>query len=49
MKVKEETEKVGLKLHSHEAERQKLVLFNCGVEEDSWESLGLQGDQTSQS
>ena len=23
--------------------------FNCAVEEDSWESLGLQGDQTSQS
>ena len=25
------------------------MLLNCGVEEDSWESLGLQGDQTSQS
>ena len=25
------------------------MLFNCGVGEDSWESLGLQGDQTSQS
>ena len=23
--------------------------LNCGVREDSWESLGLQGDQTSQS
>ena len=23
------------------------MLLNCGVEEDSWESLGLQGDQTS--
>ena len=23
--------------------------LNCGVGEDSWESLGLQGDQTSQS
>ena len=22
------------------------MLLNCGVEEDSWESLGLQGDQT---
>ena len=27
----------------------ELVLLNCGVGEDSWESLGLQGDQTSQS
>ena len=25
------------------------MLLNCGVWEDSWESLGLQGDQTSQS
>ena len=24
------------------------MLLNCGVREDSWESLGLQGDQTSQ-
>ena len=28
---------------------EELILFNCGVGEDSWESLGLQGDQTSQS
>ena len=28
---------------------EKLVLLNCGVGEDSWESLGQQGDQTSQS
>ena len=27
----------------------KLMLLNCGVGEDSWESLGLQGDPTSQS
>ena len=27
---------------------QKLMLLNSGVEEYSWESLGLQGDQTSQ-
>ena len=26
-----------------------LMLLNCGVGEDSWESLGHQGDQTSQS
>jgi len=27
----------------------ELLHLNCGVREDSWESLGLQGDQTSQS
>ena len=26
---------------------EELMLFNCGVGKDSWESLGLQGDQTS--
>ena len=25
-----------------------LMLLNCGVGEDSWQSLGLQGDPTSQ-
>ena len=25
------------------------MLLNCGVAEDSWESLGLQGDPTNQS
>ena len=25
----------------------ELMLLNCGVGEDSWESLGQQGDQTS--
>ena len=29
------------------AEREELMLLNCGVEEDSWESLGLQGDPAS--
>ena len=28
---------------------EEFMLLNCGVGEDSWESLGLQGDQTSQS
>ena len=28
---------------------QELMLLNCGVGEDSCESLGLQGDQTSPS
>ena len=27
----------------------KLMFLNCGVGEDSWESLGLQGEQTSPS
>ena len=29
------------------AECRKLMLLNCGVGEDSWESLGLQGNPTS--
>ena len=28
---------------------EELMLLNCDVEEDSWESLGLQGDPTSPS
>ena len=31
------------------AEAKELMPLNCGVGEDSWESLGLQGDQASQS
>ena len=31
---------IGFSIHQH-------VLLNCGVGEDSWESLGLQGDPTS--
>ena len=31
------------------AEYQRMTLLNCGVGEDSWESLGLQRDQTSKS
>ena len=31
------------------AEREELMLLNCGVGEDSCESLGLQGDPTSPS
>ena len=31
------------------AENEELMLLNCGVSEDSWESLGLQGDPTSPS
>ena len=26
---------------------EELMLLNCGVGEDSWEPLGLQGDPTS--
>ena len=33
----------------NKAECQELMLSNCGFGEDSWESLELQGDQTSQS
>jgi len=28
---------------------EELMPLNCGAGEDSWESLGEQGDQTSQS
>ena len=31
------------------AECQRIDTFNCGAGENSWESLGQQGDQTSQS
>ena len=31
------------------AETEELMLLNCGVGEDSWEFLGLQGDPTSPS
>ena len=29
--------------------KEELMLLNCGVGEDYWEFLGLQGDQTTQS
>ena len=28
-------------------EQEELMLLNCGIGEDSWESLGLRGDPTS--
>ena len=31
------------------ADAKELMLLNCSVGEDSWESFGLQGDPTSQS
>ena len=34
--------------HKRRLSAKELMLWNCGVREDSWESLGLQ-DQTSQS
>ena len=66
MKVKEESEKVGLKLNIQktkimasgpitswqiDGETVETVadFLNCGVGEDSWESLGLQGDPISPS
>ena len=30
------------------AEHQRMMLLNCGIGEDSWESLGLQEDPTNQ-
>ena len=33
----------------YEESAEELMLLNCGIGEDSWESLGLQGDPTSQS
>ena len=36
-------------LISHTCKTEELMLLNCGVAEDSWESPGLQGGQTSQS
>ena len=36
-------------LDHKESWAKELMLLNCGVGEDSWESLGLEGDQTSQS
>ena len=36
-------------LDCEELSTKKLMLFNYGVGEDSWESLGLQGDITSPS
>ena len=31
------------------AEHQRIDAFSCGSGEDSWESLGQQGDRTNQS
>ena len=33
----------------HKEGTKELMLLNCGAEEESWEPLGLQEDQTSQS
>ena len=38
--------RVGLK---RKLSAEELMLLNCGIREDSWESLGLQGDTTSPS
>ena len=58
MKVKWESEKAGLKLNVHRCmdvrvgpsrrlSAKELMLLKCSVGEESWESLGLQEDQTS--
>ena len=44
MRLKKKSIVNEIKCHAEE-----LMLLNSGVGEDSWESLGLQGDQTSQS
>ena len=41
MKVKEESEKIGLKLNIQKTKIMELS-WNCGVGEDSWESFGQQ-------
>ena len=45
----EEKEKVkmALKFLAWITGKIELMLLNCGAREDSWESLGLQGDPTS--
>ena len=50
MKVKKEREKAGLKLNIQKTKlcTEEFMFLNCGVGEDSSESLGLQ-DQTSPS
>ena len=35
--------------HKKKLSTEELMLLNCGVGEDSWESLGPQGDSTNQS
>ena len=35
------------KLATIKVTAEELMLLNCGAGEDSWESLGLQGDPTS--
>ena len=38
-----------LELPQRRLSTEELMLSDCGAGEDSWESLGQQGDQTSQS
>ena len=50
MKGKGESEKkTDLKLNIQKTKIMGFMLLNCGVGEDSWEPVGQQGDQTSQS
>ena len=42
-----EEELKGLLMKVKEESEKELMLLNCDVGEDSWESLGLQGDPTS--
>ena len=36
-------------IHIYILSTEELIVLNCGAGEDSWESLGLKRDQTSQS
>ena len=47
----QELSKLGLKIYDcvYKLSAEKLMLLNCGVGKDSWESLGQQGDPTSPS
>ena len=38
-----------VRLYRQTIKTEELMLLNCGIGEYSWESLGLQGDQISQS
>ena len=48
-KIFQERSHQKLKFESFYMSAEELMLLNCGVGEDSWESLGLQGDPVNQS
>ena len=48
-KIQNTTNNMGTIAYVHVYMHIELMLLNCGVGEDFWESLGQQGDPTSQS